>query len=257
MKRSICLSLLVLTGSILFSSCTKNDDSGGQESIEQVIAQNATTIDLSKCKIRRIYQDQLDQRVSALFSYNRAGNPYSLLYSNGGTGVRNHYFFYDASNRLVEYHQNWGGYVITYHYYKHNAMGQIISDSAVFGDCCGRFDYETVSDIEYDALGRVVKETIRNVKNAEGPLDRTRRPTYTYDNRGNLGVIGWKSSSYDNKINPLRQSPVFQFIMRNYSMNNAAPQPKYNSLGLPLSMYPSNDAFFNSSATFKVVYDCQ
>jgi len=93
--------------------------------------------------------------------------------------------------------------------------------------------------------------------NRLGPLDRTRRPTYTYDSRGNLAVAGWKSSSYDYKINPLRQNQVFQFVMRNYSMNNAAPQVKYNSLGLPLSMYPSNDDFFNYPVTYQIVYDCQ
>jgi hypothetical protein len=91
------------------------------------------------------------------------------------------------------------------------------------------------------------------------PLEPTRNPTYTYDARGNLGVNGWKSSSYDNKVSIFRAHPVFQFIFRNYSKNNAAVQAKYNSKGLPLSMNPANDVFFNSAAAVitKAIYDCQ
>jgi hypothetical protein len=70
-------------------------------------------------------------------------------------------------------------------------------------------------------------------------------------------VTGWKSSSYDYKINPLRQNPVFQFVMRNYSMNNPSVQPKYNSLGLPLSITPTNDDFFSADNVQKIIYDCQ
>jgi hypothetical protein len=129
--------------------------------------------------------------------------------------------------------------------------------SAIYSDANGSYPLVNVSTLEYDALGRVVKETIVNIKNGNEPLKATRRPTFTYDSRGNLAVAGWKSSSYDYKINPLRQSAVFQFIMRNYSMNNAAVQAKYNSIGLPLSMNPTNDAFFNMLNTEQVVYDCQ
>jgi hypothetical protein len=59
---------------------------------------------------------------------------------------------------------------------------------------------------------------------------------------------------------------VFQFIHRNYSKNNAAPQAKYNSKGLPLSMSPANDAFFNAyppnpgggyvGGISQAIYDC-
>ncbi len=43
-----------------------------------------------------------------------------------------------------------------------------------------------------------------------------------------------------------RAHPLFQFIHRNYSKNNAAPQSKYNAKGFPLSNNPTNDAFFNA-----------
>jgi hypothetical protein len=259
MKISLSVAAPALVATILFTGCIKGDVLP-EDSISATISKDATTPDLSKCKIRRIYQGTTDtgQPITAIFSYNRAGNPYSVLYSPGGTAVNDHYFIYDAKNRLQEWRLAWGGYVIQHHYYTHNLNDQIVKDSAIYLDCCGRLNNEFVSTIEYDAAGRVVKETIVNTKtDEEGTLSRTRRPTYTYDNRGNLGVLGWKSSSYDYKVNPLRQSPVFQFIHRNYSMNNPSVQPRYNSLGLPLTLLHSNDDFFNDVGATRVIYECQ
>lgn len=246
---------LVLFSSIalLFTACTKNIDTTTNETLSLETSSNAVTPDFSKCKIRRIYQGY---DISALFSYNSVGNPYSLLYF-GGEVPDQHFFKYDASNRLTEWIQKWGGQEWEHHYYKYNSQNQINVDSAVYMDALGTPHRSNLHSIEYDAQGRVVKETIVNLTNAWDPIAPTRRPTYTYDNRGNLGVKGWKSSSYDYKVNPLRQNPIFQFIFRNYSMNNASVQPKYNSIGLPLSMTNNNDQFFNYTETTKIVYDCQ
>jgi hypothetical protein len=206
--------------------------------------------------------------VNGLFTYNAAGNPYSLTYTQTWTGNPNYYFFYDKKGRLREMHI---GYTpedpveAEWHKYGYNANNQIIVDSIVSPPI---YDEEgtllpggdtIVSTITYDAQERIIKESIRNIHTGA-----VRNPTYTYDNRGNLGVIGWKSSSYDyNKVSIFRTHPVFQFIFRNYSMNNAAPQPKYNSLGLPLSNVPMNDQFFNAGPTIlgasgimKAIYDC-
>jgi hypothetical protein len=258
MKPSLRLSMLVMAGSIFIAGCVKETSLRNPDSLSQTVSSNATTPDLSKCKIRRIYQQYLPStRATALFTYNAAGNPYSVVYTPGGTGVHDHYFFYDAKNRLKEYRLMWAFYLDQIHYFRHNDKDQIVTDSAIYSDANDSYPLVNVSTLEYDASGRVVKETIVNIKNDNEPLNPTRRPTFTYDSRGNLAVAGWKSSSYDYKINPLRQNPVFQFIMRNYSMNNAAVQAKYNSIGLPLSMNPSNDAFFNLLTTEQVVYDCQ
>jgi hypothetical protein len=247
------LAAAIVFTCILFFACSKTTDYTAPQK-QTSIADNATTPDLSTCKIRRIYQDVGGTTQTGLFSYNRAGQPYSLLYSNNGTGNPNHFFIYDAQNRLREYQKRYGEFVVERHQYGYNANSQIVKDT--FTSREAGVHYIGISTIEYDALGRVIKETIVNTFNDSGPLDPTRRPTYTYDSRGNLAVANWKSSSYDNKINPLRQSPVFQFVLRNYSMNNAAVQPKYNSIGLPLSAHPSNDLLFNSQVTYKIIYDC-
>lgn len=250
--------MLILAASLFIGGCTKNDLSPAS-SLSQTISNDASTPDLSKCKIRRIYQQLSPLSLeTALFTYNSAGNPYSVIYSHSGTSLANHHFYYDSKNRLKEYQLRWGDtYIHEFHFYRYNYKNQIIVDSVISSDANGAYPYVNVSTIEYDNMGRVVKETIVNIKNGNEPLNRIRRPTYTYDARGNLAVAYWKSSSYDYKINPLRQNPIFQFIFRNYSMNNAAVQPKYNSIGLPLSMKPTNDQFFNGAETLRVVYDCQ
>lgn len=245
---------IIFMGLLQAVSCTKTSNNGPSDALSLESSSNATaTNQFINCKLRYIIQPTYG---TALFTYNRVGNPYSVLYETGGTGTSDHYFKYDAQNRLTEYIQMWGSQEFEHHYYRYNAINQIRIDSAVSMDAVGQPHRVNVSTIEYDAQGKVVKETIINIRNDDGPLAPTRRPTYTYDSRGNIGVLGWRSSSYDYKINPLRQSPVFQFIHLNYSMNNAAPQAKYNSRGLPLSMNPSNDVFFNEETTSKVLYDC-
>jgi hypothetical protein len=258
MKNLSKIAIFVMATSL--SGCIK-DDLTTSGSLTATVSSNDVLPQLNSCKIRRIYQDDGTGQgitVTALFTYNKVGNPYSVVYSNEGTGVHNHYFFYDAQNRLTEYRQSYVTFPVVQHFYKYNAGNQIVKDSIVHINAGnGEINTIHVSTLEYDAMGRVVKETIVNTFRASALLEPTRRPTYTYDSRGNIAVAGWKSSSYDYKINPLRQNAIFQFIFRNYSMNNAAVQPKYNSLGLPLSMKPSNDFFFNALETSKVVYDCQ
>lgn len=258
MRNLSFIKALIIAILFLAAGCSKKELSS-RDSVSQTVSGDATLPILNTCKMRRIYQQVGPSFVeTAVFTYNRAGNPFSVIYARSGTSFANHHFFYDSNNRLIEYQQRWGDtYIHEFHFYKYNSANQIIVDSAIRSDANAAYPYVDVSTIEYDNLGRVIKETIVNVKNGNEPLNRTRRPTYTYDVRGNLAVANWKSSSYDNKINPLRQNSVFQFIHRNYSMNNAAVQPKYNSLGLPLSMKPTNDKFFNGAETLKVIYDCQ
>lgn len=252
MKSSLHAALFAFV-TLIFAGCTKGDILS-EESLTATVSDNATTPDLSKCKIRRIYAGPPDYpyAYSGLFSYNKAGNPYSILF-NGDPSQ--YYFFYDSHNRLIE-HREYAYSLVFRHYYKHNELGQIVKDSAVYPGSDARDTTISVSTIEYDSRGRVVKETIVSW-DSKDRVKSTRRPTYTYDNRGNIGVNGWKSSSYDYKINPLRLNPVFQFITRNYSMNNAARQPRYNSKGLPLSLNPNNDNFFGFVEITKIIYECQ
>jgi hypothetical protein len=260
-------------------SCTKSFDTASDASVTLETSSDVTiSPEFANCKLRKIiHPDDIDGApVTGLFTYNAAGNPYSLTYlerPDRGHG-RNHYFLYDKLNRLREYRIGYSPtdpVEATWHRYGYNSNNQIIVDSTISPGYSYEFEGKTydyperiwkVSTLTYDVQGRVIKEVIKDLL-----AGTTKYPTYTYDSRGNIAVAGWKSSSYDNKVSMFRAHPVFQFIHRNYSMNNAAPQPKYNSKGFPLSFKPSNDAFFNSVPTNntwgliggidRIVYDCQ
>lgn len=258
MKRfSLEIGAVVCASLFFVLSCTKTVDVSNTNSLSLESSADAIAADnFSTCKMRYIYQDYGGVKVTGRFSYNSAGKPVSLLYENNGTGNPNHYFYYDNQGRLKEWRKTYqgGSVIVEKHRYGYNASNRIVQDTATYTEG-GK--YVTVSTIQYDAEGRVIKETIKNTQNTGGSLQPTRYPTYTYDNRGNIGVLGWKASSYDYKVSALRNNPIFQFLMRNYSKNNPAPQAKYNSKGLPLSWNPTNDVFFNSNVTYQIVYDCQ
>jgi hypothetical protein len=252
--------VLLFAGILQVISCTKSADIVSKDSLTLESSGNATLPNEFNCKMRRIYQTYAGIRVTGLFTYNHVGNPISLVFNDKIDGHPDWYFVYDKQNRLKEVrltynetpeYANGGRYTFGY-----DNNGRIVTDTS-FGD-----EYVNpivfVTTITYDDQGRVVKENIRNIVNPDPDFPYpVRNPTFTYDNRGNLAVAGWKSSSYDNKVSVFRAHPLFQFLMRNYSRNNAAPQAKYNSKGLPLSINPGNDGFFFGSVTDLIVYDCQ
>jgi hypothetical protein len=244
-------------GLLQLLACTKTVDTTTNDSLSLQTSndlQFPTSNEFGNCKLRRIYHDGTGPNglVSGVFTYNKAGNPVSLIYNNVATGTQNYYFYYDKLGRLKEYRTRYSEndpMEEERHVYGYDANNRIVTDT--IGGVTGGVIF--ISTLTYDNLGRIVKENIRHISTGI-----VRNPTYTYDNRGNLAVAGWKSSSYDNKVSIFRSNPVFQFIFRNYSRNNAAPQAKYNSKGLPLSMKPGNDAFFNSRMEIPMAfYDCQ
>lgn len=267
----------LFAGLLQIISCTKTVDTATNASLSIESSNDATVApEFPDCKLRYIIHEHgavQEWQTTGLFTYYN-GNPIKLDYGRlgNGSGNPNHYFFYDKKNRLREYrigfyNTNEGYEESVWHRYGYNSSDQIVVDTTLTlvppqeGEQL-RYEVRFISTLTYDAQGRIIKESIKNV--ATGSV---RNPTYTYDNRGNLGVLGWKSSSYDNKVSIFRSHPVFQFIHRNYSKNNAAPQAKYNSKGLPLSLYPSNDEFFNAyksdpgggyvGGISKVIYDCK
>ena len=71
MKPSLNLSILVMAGSIFVAGCMKDTSLRDSSSLSQTVSDNATTPDLSKCKIRRIYQLYLPgTRASRLIKQN-------------------------------------------------------------------------------------------------------------------------------------------------------------------------------------------
>lgn len=250
--KTINVAMLSLLAVALLSvaSCTKTNEAVEADFLTLQSSSNAMVKEFPNAKLRRITHDFPNSetvRVSGVFTYNKNGDPISLLYNNNGTGNPNHYFFYDNQSRLTEWRQTYqnGSVVIESHKYVYDNAGIAIRDTARF------IEGDTVINVytfTYDHMGRIVKENIKNIKNAGAPLAPQRNPTYTYDARGNLAVAGWRSSSYDNMNNPLRLHPVFQFIHKNWSRNNCASQPKYDAMGFPQHWQHGNDRVFNKSA---------
>ena len=89
-------------------SCTKTIDTATNASLSLESSNDATVVNVfSNCKLRYIIHEhhETGERITGLFTYNAAGNPYSMTYTSAtNTGnPRNHYFLYDKSNRLREY----------------------------------------------------------------------------------------------------------------------------------------------------------
>lgn len=238
----LCLCLVQVV------SCTKSIDAP-KDAVSLTTADDLTfpvTSEFADCKLRKIYQTWIDGNpVRGVFTYNN-GNPVSLVYDKIATGFQNHYFLYDKLGRLKSYRVRYTESDPTeeqMHLYGYDANNRIITDT---------IPNFSVSTFTYDDHQRIIRENIRY----NNPNIPTRNPTFTYDLRGNLAVAGWKSSSYDNKVSIFRTHPVFQFIHRNYSNNNSSAQPKYKSNGLPLTVVPGNDVFFNGSGVTRAIYDC-
>ena len=262
MNFSIKTLVSLSCATILFASCQKDVDVKEQiADVNAVVSSDATTAgEFPTCKLRRIYQSYGPEGpvVNSLFTYNSAGNPVSVL-SSSDFAVQ-FYFFYDKKGRLIKLYESYPGGDNTDHY-SYDVNNRIITDTSIQNEG-GPYEYAYAIKLTYDSQGRIIKENIKNYHNGirEGvpdPLEPDRNPTYTYDVRGNLGVKGWKSSSYDNKVSIFRSHPIFQFIFRNYSRNNSSVQAKYNSVGLPLTVLPGNSYFFSLQNVDKAIYDCQ
>jgi hypothetical protein len=247
---------VLLLSLVQLVSCTKSLDTQNTDSISLQTSSDATAADVTSCRIVSMKQDYGGGQSTANFYYNALGNPSSIKYTPNATGTPNYYFYYDAQNRLKEMRKtfNNGATIYERHKYIYNNNNVCIRDTMIQRE--GGV-YVWVSSFEYDAQGRIVKETIKHILSPNGILQKTKYKTFTYDNRGNLGVLNWPSSKYDYKTSPLRTNPIFMFLLRNYSKNNPAPQPKYNAKGLPLSLNPSNYMLFNDNVTYEIVYQCK
>jgi hypothetical protein len=254
-RMAIGLSLIQLF------SCQKNMKSSEETLTFQTSSEAVIYNEFNDCKLRTITHKNGGVNVPTVkgtFVYHPDGLPDRLTYDWAGTGNPNYFFIYDNKRRLRELRLSVEINITTgyfWHKYGYNNLNQIILDTLYHPEFP---THTTISQITYDNQNRVSGETIRNLHG-----DVTKTITYNYDSRGNLVVNGWLSSYYDNNISIFRTHPLFQFIHRNYSRNNAAAQAKYNYNGLPLSNNPSNDAFFNADPEFigqgvtKATYDCE
>ena len=69
---------------------------------------------------------------------------------------------------------------------------------------------------------------------------------YQYDEEGNL-IRTTQPNTYDNKINLRQLHLIWQFLARDYSLNNPVTAIHYNNFGLPTKFdVPPPPLFFNN-----------
>ncbi|HEU4553040.1 MAG TPA: hypothetical protein VFS25_09405 [Chitinophaga sp.] len=193
---------------------------------------------------------------SAVFAYNAIGNPVSITRGRPSTGAPNYLFRYDAQHRLTDYIGVYANGLVfeTWHHYTYNNHDNIVTDTTyVFGIVTDHgpapdpqapppYDHLFVGHTtayEYDAQHRIIRAYDDF---GQPPVSTTR---YIYNADGNLAVIRSYDpytadssdvalTSYDNKVNLHRTHPIWQFLDRDYSVNNHEQVTAYNAQGLPL-----------------------
>jgi hypothetical protein len=172
------------------------------------------------------------------FSYDRLGNPVSAVRKHVATGSPNVLFqydyFYRLNNLICHYGSDISGGVEGWIKYFYGAGDRVLWDSVysfpiiVNGQpTLGEFTGAWVDTYEYDAIGRIIKTT--KIASGHVPVDNN----YAYDANGNL-VTGY---TYDDSVNLHRTNRIWQFLDRDYSLNNPlTANYEYSSVGLPLAM---------------------
>ncbi|MCW3467739.1 hypothetical protein [Chitinophaga nivalis] len=209
-------------------------------------------------------------RDSVKITYNSAGYPVRILRAESGTGYPHYKLRYDRHNRLTDMIEFFYDREQTedpfhaWHKFVHDNKNRIIQDSIYVygsfgphGELIPRPNATYIDDFymyAYDSLNRIIKIT----RKVTGPYHDTVVTTYHYDSRGNAYQINVREQGkhslqnpgsntypvYDDKFNPHRLHPVWQFISKDYSTNNPFIAASYNIYGLPTSMPVPNADFF-------------
>lgn len=218
----------------------------------------------SKCKILHFEIDPGNGFIDSFkIEYDKRGNPTSLINNNKSTGYWDIYFNYDKRGRLIEKIELVQTEPIIYNSwirYQYNNKNQIVSDSFWgLGYYNGQYPdpnsiTQGVSYYEYDELERLSKWTIQFFYGEDTDENPPFVYEYNYDQYGNL--IRW--GTYDNKTNLNRTHPLWQFLSKDYSMNNLIGATVYNNIGLPTSFGESNAYFvIFALANSRITYDCK
>jgi hypothetical protein len=209
------------------------------------------------CVITKVKQDLFGEAMRTGIVYNNNhGSPDSVIFDEAGGTAGLFYFKYDNMHRLVEY-SGWydrseGNYLFI-HYYTY-AGDKIIRDSALWREAG---TWTRIASLEYDAQGRVIKETgidtlLDGAPGTSSPFDPI---MYQYDGQGNL--VTTLTNAYDDKVSFLRTNKVWMFTQRNYSKNNPAVATHYNEHDLPLTFADDHGLFFLQFGTpLEIEYDC-
>jgi hypothetical protein len=227
--------MLATTAGILaiLSSCQKEVDVSKND---ELMGTPLPTTGLY-CRIESIWENPgaMDERFW-LIGYDDFENPTFITTPLPSTGLPFRTFKYDSWHRLSEYRGEYSnGHFETWSFYGYDLNGRIGSETryslGTLGEVPTNYFLKTLINYEYDGQGRITRAygTFIPTMGTGGSFD----DHYSYDGAGNLvrpGVV------YDNKQNMNRTNDIWQFLRRDYSMNNPFSASVYNATGFPTTI---------------------
>ncbi len=265
MKRKISSLLICLPIALMIlSSCQKQVDKpdSPSESTTDEVAGTPLPGQTTYCRIESLWLDPFTpgQRFH-LILYDQYENPVAITQPNVGTGHPYHTFKYDHWHRLREYRGEYSnGNFEFWRFYGFDLNGRIGVDTQyVLGAMgpTGPLSYfeRTIHKYTYDGQGRIIKVV------SDAQINPTHTEVnYTYDASGNLVYPPASGITYDNKMNMNRTNDIWQFLNRDYSMNNPFTADAYNGTGFPTVLNLSrNIAWLNEFQirNSQISYSCR
>jgi hypothetical protein len=224
-KRSTLVLLVIATCTLLFVACRKEITPKDNEIGNTPLPTTGTY-----CRIESIWLNPNGANQSYwIIAYDDYENPRYITTPLPATGQPFREFKYDGWHRLKQFVGDYGnGLFEEWHFYGFDNNGRIgVDTNYVFGTLGEKptnYFNRTISMLEYDSQGRIVRETSHDDHGTNTVK------TYTYDSNGNLVRPG---ATYDNKVHLNRTNDIWMFLTRDYSMNNPVIADAYNAAGYP------------------------
>lgn len=216
----IALAIFLITS---ITSCKKDlKEVSITQNDEEDLLSTSTACAITSISGTMNYESQKE-----VFTYDSLGNPVSIKVSwlEGTGGSDNWVFRYNKNHRLTDRigfsTRTLGKFFDEWHKYRYNSLGRISAETKyiwgeiVKGKPANYYD-SLIIHYTYDNTGRIIEE-----KWSWGNVYK-----YSYNARGNL-ING---RAYDRKKNLHRTHWIWQFIDRDYSVNNC-----YNTLSYSYS----------------------
>ena len=113
----------------------------------------------------------------------------------------------------------------------------------------------TIRRFQYDSEGRIVRETWQYVN----PVLPPQEFLYAYGANGNSMGQSGSPQTFDTRLNPHQLHETWQFLSRDYSVNNPIPAAAYSTIGLPFQFaeppgFPSKYLFAGSARSLESSY---
>jgi hypothetical protein len=222
--------IMLLTVSLLqFTACKKPDIK--------------PPVDKDVCNITHTVYNFVGRDIDANFTYNPHGDPLAVDVTFPSTGNPNVIFLYDKHHRLTDYIgpyqkldpanlpvQIASEFWYQYTYADDNPASLPVADTL-----------HTFSIYNNGIFTEVVPKLVEKYTyDAQGRIVQVNSTTFNYDTRGNLIR---PNVTYDDKKNFRSTNRIWQFISRDYSVNNNFVATSYNDKGLPTIIPKANTDF--------------